>query len=119
MKKVLVVLFVSLFLLVPLFAEDTTYPSEITSKSWTSGGSVIKNPFAGVIGYYLQIIIGVVGGALMGLRFTIEMTHALIMNSYSDGMNEVKKVVIKFVIHIGVAIFGATGMFLLLSGLAG
>lgn len=114
MKKVLVVLFVSLFLLVPLFAEDTS----ITSKSWTSGGSEIKNPFAGVIGYYLQIIIGVVGGALMGLRFTIEMTHALIMNSYSDGMNEVKKVVIKFVIHIGVAIFGATGMFLLLSGLA-
>lgn len=114
MKKVLVVLFVSLFLLVPLFAEDVS----ITSKSWTSGRSEIKNPFAGVIGYYLQIIIGVVGGALMGLRFTIEMTHALIMNSYSDGMNEIKKVVIKFVIHIGVAIFGATGMFLLLSGLA-
>lgn len=79
---------------------------DLDSKTFTIFGRQVDNPFAGAFSFFLKIIIGAVGGALMALRFTVELAHALIMNGNEGMPGELQKVVIRFIIHFSVALLG-------------
>ena len=72
--------------------------------------------FNGVFSFYLQIIVGIVGGALMAFRFTIEVVHALIMTESSNSPGELRKVVVRFFLHLSFAMFGAIGVLSIMGG---
>lgn len=70
-----------------------------------------KNPFTGMFKFYGEIIIGVAGGLLMTFRLGIELFHAIIMNDASGSIGEVRKVLMRFLIHLIVAVTGASVVF--------
>ena len=73
--------------------------TDIDAESFTVLGQQIDNPFRGALQFYLKIIIGAVGGALMALRFTVELVHALIMNGNEGMPGELQKVLVRFIVH--------------------
>ncbi len=75
------------------------------------GTETFKNPFAGMFKFYSEIIIGLVGGVLMTFRLGIELFHAIIMNDASGSIGEVRKVLMRFLIHFIVAVTGASVVF--------
>lgn len=75
------------------------------------GTATFKNPFAGMFKFYSEIIIGLVGGVLMTFRLGIELFHAIIMNDASGSVGEVRKVLMRFLIHFIVAVTGASVVF--------
>ena len=75
--------------------------------------SVVNNPFSGIWGFYLQIVIGAIGGGLMLIRFATELVAAVIYEG-EDSTAKVRKVIIRFLVHVGVAVMGFSTLSLLL-----
>ncbi len=71
-------------------------PVLIGSKQKTA----VVNPFAGAWGFYLNIIV-VLGGGMMVLRFAVELVGAIVFST-EDSTVEVRKVLIRFLVHLGV-----------------
>lgn len=63
---------------------------------------VVDNPFSGAWSFYLNIIV-VFGGGLMLLRFATELVAAVIFEG-EDSMSNVRKVIVRFVTHIGMVL---------------
>lgn len=119
MKKIMLVLIMAMVVLGSAIAGPSvsskytagesgagTRAIDLDSKTFTIFGRQVDNPFAGAFSFFLKIIIGAVGGALMALRFTVELAHALIMNGNEGMPGELQKVVIRFIIHFSVALLG-------------
>lgn len=60
----------------------------------------VVNPFAGAWGFYLNIIV-VLGGGMMLLRFAVELVGAIVFST-EDSTVEVRKVLVRFLVHLGV-----------------
>ena len=75
--------------------------------------SVVNNPFSGIWGFYLQIVIGAIGGGLMLIRFATELVATVIYEG-EDSTAKVRKVIIRFLVHVGVAVMGFSTLSLLL-----
>ena len=75
--------------------------------------SVVNNPFSGIWGFYLQIVIGAIGGGLMLIRFATELVAAVIYEG-EDSTAKVRKVIIRFLVHVGVAVLGFSTLSLML-----
>ena len=87
-------------------------PYMIGSSSDTRKVSVVNNPFSGIWGFYLQIVIGAIGGGLMLIRFATELVAAVIYEG-EDSTAKVRKVIIRFLVHVGVAVMGFSTLSLL------
>lgn len=122
MKKFLIFLFISTILTTGLFAVDQVQAGKvgntidspvITVRPILIGGDRnvgVQNPFAGIWGFYLKIIIGVLGGSLMLLRFATELVGAVIYEG-EDSSSKVRQVIIRFLVHVGVAMFGFSAIY--------
>lgn len=122
MKKFLIFLFISTILTTGLFAVDQVQAGKvgntidspvITVRPILIGGDRnvgVENPFAGIWGFYLKIIIGVLGGSLMLLRFATELVGAVIYEG-EDSSSKVRQVIIRFLVHVGVAMFGFSAIY--------
>ena len=108
-KKILLVLVLTVLVVGGVFADSSSDPAttDLDSKTFTIFGRQVDNPFAGAFSFFLKVIIGGVGGALMALRFTFDFMHALIMNGNEGMPGELQKVVIRFVVHFTVALLGS------------
>lgn len=71
-------------------------PVIIGSKQKTT----VVNPFAGAWGFYLNIIV-VLGGGMMLLRFAVELVGAIVFST-EDSTVEVRKVLVRLLVHLGV-----------------
>lgn len=60
----------------------------------------VVNPFAGAWRFYLNIIV-VLGGGMMLLRFAVELVGAIVFST-EDSTVEVRKVLVRFLVHLGV-----------------
>lgn len=122
MKKFLIFLFISTILTTGLFAVDQVQAGKvgntidspvITVRPILIGGDRnvgVQNPFAGIWGFYLKIIIGALGGSLMLLRFATELVGAVIYEG-EDSSSKVRQVIIRFLVHVGVAMFGFSAIY--------
>lgn len=122
MKKFLIFLFISTILTTGLFAVDQVQAGKvgntidspvITVRPILIGGDRnvgVENPFAGIWGFYLKIIIGALGGSLMLLRFATELVGAVIYEG-EDSSSKVRQVIIRFLVHVGVAMFGFSAIY--------
>lgn len=122
MKKFLIFLFISTILTTGLFAVDQVQAGKvgntidspvITVRPILIGGDRnvgVENPFAGIWGFYLKIIMGVLGGSLMLLRFATELVGAVIYEG-EDSSSKVRQVIIRFLVHVGVAMFGFSAIY--------
>lgn len=88
-------------------------PIMIGSSSATSKLIPVNNPFSGIWGFYLQIVIGAIGGGLMLVRFATELVAAVIYEG-EDSSSRVRKVIIRFLVHVGVAVLGFSTLKILL-----
>lgn len=66
----------------------------------TGKKTTVVNPFAGAWGFYLNIIV-VLGGGMMLLRFAVELVGAIIFST-EDSTVEVRKVIVRLAVHLGV-----------------
>lgn len=66
--------------------------------------TVIINPFAGAWDFYLKVIL-VVGGALMLLRFALELVSAVIFESDVDNISKIRQVLVRFIVVISIVCF--------------
>ena len=131
MKKIALMLFVLAFLVTGVFAAGTEnniqglfmYKSDTTTHADISGEKVtvrptliggskvaVVNPFAGCWGFYLKVIIGALGGSLMLLRFATELVGAVIYEG-EDSTSKVRQVIIRFLVHVGVAVLGFSAIY--------
>lgn len=122
MKKFLIFLFISTILTTGLFAVDQVQAGKvgntidspvITVRPILIGGDRnvgVQNPFAGIWGFYLKIIIGALGGSLMLLRFATELVGAVIYEG-EDSSSKVRQVIIRFLVHVGVAVLGFSAIY--------
>lgn len=122
MKKLLIFLFISTILTTGLFAVDQVQAGKvgntidspvITVRPILIGGDRnvgVENPFAGIWGFYLKIIIGAVGGSLMLLRFAAELVGAVIYEG-EDSSSKVRQVIIRFLVHVGIAVAGFSAIY--------
>lgn len=121
-KKIVILLIVLCLSTVTLFARNSTPESmdgsvgvreEYTIGSTdipikpTLGGYTrrVTNPFAQCWQFYLKIVIGVIGGSLMLLRFAVELTGAIIYEG-EDSSSKVRQAIIRLLVHVGVAVVG-------------
>lgn len=109
MKKIIVIS-VLLLLTLSLFAESTVNSSiadpYITIKPTLTGrganeGVTVKNPFVGAWSFYLKIIVAVIGGSAMLLRFAFELVSAIIFEG-EDSSSAVRKVIVRLLTHLGI-----------------
>lgn len=117
MKKIFVLFFILTVIISPVFCEASSFKdldsTEITVPLGEKGlFGFIKNPFKGVFSFYNQMIVGVVAGALFGLKFAIELLNA-IMNEDSNPKG-VKRCITRLLIYLGFISFGSVGIFALL-----
>lgn len=122
MKKFLIFLFISTILTTGLFAVDQVQAGKvgntidspvITVRPILIDGDRnvgVENPFAGCWGFYLKVIIGALGGSLMLLRFATELVGAVIYEG-EDSSSKVRQVIIRFLVHVGVAMFGFSAIY--------
>lgn len=135
MKKVVIVLVVLVVIASPVFCRQSSF-IQFENTMTVSGGTAsapigaldnralriflgqtgfsnwINNPFKGVFSFYNQMIVGVVAGALFGLKFAIELLNA-VMNEDSNPKG-VKRCILRLLLHVGVVGFGSAGVFGLL-----
>ena len=126
MKKIFVILLTMMLVASSLYAaEDAVQtvgvtldsrvikirPYMIGDKNTTV--SVVNNPFSGIWGFYLQVVRGAIGGGLMLIRFATELVAAVIYEG-EDSTAKVRKVIIRFLVHVGVAVMGFSTLSLLL-----
>jgi hypothetical protein len=121
MRRLIVFLLV-LFTVVSISAEDNTAGLTIGSQYLEVqpvliGGSeatktTIINPFAGAWDFYLKIIV-VVGGALMLLRFAVELVEAIVFKSEGGDSAKLKEVFYRFIVVISIVMvsFGIIAIF--------
>ena len=117
MRKIFVLLFVLIAIVSPVFCKTSSFlgldSAEITVPLGEANFSgKISNPFKGVFSFYNQVIVGVVAGALFGLKFAIELLNA-IMNEDSNPKG-VKRCITRLLIHVGIISLGSVGVLAIL-----
>ena len=124
MRKIFVLLFVLIAIVSPVFCKISSFEEfSSSSRDLDSAGMTIplgqkgfsgfiKNPFKGVFSFYNQVIVGVVAGALFGLKFAIELLNA-IMNEDSNPKG-VKRCITRLLIHVGIISLGSVGVLAIL-----
>lgn len=131
MKKVVIVLVILMVIASPVFCKTSSFlqfdnPMAVSagtassptgllddralriSLGQTGFSNWINNPFKGVFSFYNQMIVGVVAGALFGLKFAIELLNA-VMNEDSNPKG-VKRCMLRLLLHVGVVGFGSVGV---------
>lgn len=130
MKKLVVVLVILMLMASPVFCRQSSFLLFENTMAGSAGTSSqiglltdgalrislgqsgfanwIDNPFKGVFSFYNQMIVGVVAGALFGLKFAIELLNA-VMNEDSNPKG-VKRCILRLLLHVGVVGFGSIGI---------
>lgn len=113
--KRLFVFFVALFLVFGVYAAQQLDSPTINVKPLLNNDTAVEveNPFAGIWGFYLKIIIGFIGGSLMVVRFATEISAAVIYEG-EESTGKIRQAIIRFLVHVGIASIG----FILISLLA-